>query len=64
MALLQPCTNDRIACGPAQWIGPITDSDDAAALRDWLELGEWENTPVPRKLGRHQLWTRSLSRSN
>ena len=64
MALLQPCTNDRVASGPPQWIGPITDDGDAAALRDWLELGEWESTPVPRNLGRHQLWTRSLSRSN
>jgi len=64
MAVVQPCTNDRVASGPPHWIGPITDNDQAAALRDWLELGQWENTPVPRQLGRHQLWTRSASQSN
>ena len=32
---------------------------DAAALREWLELGEWENTPVPTQLSGLQLWTRS-----
>lgn len=45
MALVQPCTNDRVASGPARWIGPIADSDSAAALRDWLVLGQWENIP-------------------
>jgi hypothetical protein len=64
MALLQPCTNDRVACGPPRWIGPITDNGDAAVLRDWLELGQWENTPLPRGLSRHHLWARSASRSN
>ena len=64
MALLQPCTNDRIACGPSQWIGPITDDGDAAALREWLELGRWESVPLPRQLSRHQFWAQSASRSN
>jgi hypothetical protein len=64
MALVQPCTNDRVACGPPHWIGPITDNGQAAALRDWLELGQWENTPVPRHLSRHQFWTRNGSLSN
>jgi hypothetical protein len=36
----------------------------AAALRDWLELGQWENTPVPKHLSQHQFWTRSGSQSN
>jgi hypothetical protein len=64
MAVVQPCTDDRVACGPPHWIGPITDSGEAAALRDWLELGRWENTPVPRELGRHQFWTRGATRNN
>ena len=64
MAVVQPCTNDWVACGPPHWIGPITDNGQAAALRDWLELGQWESTPVPRHLDRHQRWTRSDSRSN
>lgn len=57
MAVLQPCTNDRVACGPAQWIGPIADGDAAAELREWLELGQWETAPVPGRLGGHQRWT-------
>ena len=63
MAVLQPCTTDRVACGPPQWIGPITDDGDTAILRDWLELGQWETTPLPTQLGRH-LWARSASHSN
>jgi hypothetical protein len=64
MALLQPCTNDRVASGPPQWIGPIADNCDAAALRDWVERGEWENAPLPRQLSKHEFWTRSAGRSN
>jgi hypothetical protein len=64
MALVQPCTDDRIACGPPHWIGPITDNGEAAALCDWLEHGQWENTPVPRQLRGHQFWTRNASQAN
>jgi hypothetical protein len=64
MALVQPCTNDRAACGPPHWIGPISDNSQTAALRDWLELGQWENTPVPTHLNRHQLWMGNTGRSN
>lgn len=42
MAMLQPCTNDRVPSGPPRWIGPITDHGDAKVLRDWLERGQWE----------------------
>ena len=64
MAVLQPCTADRVACGSAQWIGPIADDADAAALREWLELGEWENTPLPRQLAAYQRWVHRANRSN
>lgn len=64
MAVVQPCTDDRVACGPAHWIGPITDNGAAAALRGWLELGEWENTPVPGNLSRHQHWSRDARQRN
>lgn len=64
MALVQPCTNDRVACGPPHWVGPIADDAEAAALRDWLELGQWEIAPMPSQLARHQRWARSASRSN
>lgn len=64
MAMVQPCTRDRVASGPAHWIGPITDNGEAAALRDWLELGQWEITPVPNKLARHQDWARAAGQNN
>lgn len=64
MAVAQPCTDDRVACGPAHWIGPIADSAAAAELRDWLELGQWENTPVPGQLTQHERWSRGSSRNN
>jgi hypothetical protein len=64
MALLQPCTNDRVPCGPPHWIGPVTNEEDAAVLRDWLERGQWEDAPLPTQLTGHQLWVRNASRSN
>ncbi|OBI44205.1 hypothetical protein [Mycobacterium colombiense] len=64
MAVVQPCTSDRLACGAAHWLGPIADSAAAAELRDWLERGQWENTPVPAPLRQHERWTRTLSRRN
>ncbi|MEB4208367.1 hypothetical protein [Mycobacterium sp. 94-17] len=64
MAVVQPCTNDRAPCGPAHWVGPIADCDAAAELRDWLELGQWENTPAPGQLGQHERWTRRAGRRN
>jgi hypothetical protein len=64
MALLQPCTKDRVACGQAHWIGPITDRCDATVLRDWLELGQWEETPLPSQLTGHQLLGRRVILSN
>ncbi|BDB41272.1 hypothetical protein Mkiyose1088_44790 [Mycobacterium kiyosense] len=64
MALLQPCTVDRHACGPAHWIGPIDGDGDAAALRDWLEHGQWESTPLPTRLARHSRWVNTANESN
>jgi hypothetical protein len=64
MALLQPCTEDRMACGWGQWIGPITDHGQVAALRDWLELGQWEKTPAPRHLNTHQFRARASGQTN
>ena len=64
MAVLQPCTHDRVACGPLHWIGPIANEEEAAVLRDWLELGRWEDVPLPPQLGGHHFWVRNTSRSN
>src|ERR1700751_5800460 len=63
MAVLQPCTTDRVACGPPQWIGPITDDGDTAVLRDWLEPGKGKPPPLQTQLSSH-LGARSSSRSN
>lgn len=59
MAVVQPCTGDRVACGPPHWVGPITDSAGAAALGDWLARGQWESCPIPSQLARHRQWTRN-----
>ncbi|BBX64700.1 hypothetical protein MSAS_38740 [Mycobacterium saskatchewanense] len=64
MALVQPCTGDRAARGQPHWIGPIADYGQAAALRDWLELGQWENSPIPTRLTRHRIWTDENRQSN
>jgi hypothetical protein len=56
MAVLQPCTKDRVAFGPPHWIGPITNKFDAAVLRDWLESGQWETTPLPTQVCGYQQW--------
>ncbi|WP_421531224.1 hypothetical protein [Mycobacterium sp. THU-M104] len=64
MALLQPCTSARDACRPPQWIGPITSHAQAAALRDWLESGEWESTPLPARLGGFAAWAKNSSSRN
>ena len=50
----------NILARPAQRTG----NGEAAALRTWLELGQWETAPMPRDLGRHQLWTRKAGQSN
>lgn len=64
MAVVQPCTGDRVACGPPHWVGPLTDNGEVVALRDWLESGQWESTPMPTQLGRHQAWSRRANRTN
>jgi hypothetical protein len=64
MAVLQPCTKDRVAFGPPHWIGPITNKFDAAVLRDWLESGQWETTPLPTQLCGYQQWAGRASLRN
>ncbi len=64
MAVLQPCTKDRVACGPPHWIGPITNKFDAAVLRDWLELGQWETTPLSTQLCGYHQWAGRASLRN
>ncbi|MDP7722882.1 hypothetical protein [Mycobacterium sp. TY814] len=64
MALLQPCTHDRTASGAPYWIGPITNQIEAAILRDWVAGGQWENSPLPSRLNRHQLGVRRATERN
>jgi hypothetical protein len=48
--LLQPCSTQRIPTGPAQWMGPVDDTEDARAVCDWLEQGNWERHTLPAHL--------------
>ena len=50
LLLLQPCSTQRIPTGPAQWMGPVNDTEDARALCDWLEHGNWERHTLPAHL--------------
>lgn len=63
MAIFQPCTTDWLPFGPPQWVGPITNNAEAALLKDWLELGRWENAPLPKQLSKHVRWAGRASRS-
>ena len=48
--MLQPCTTDRIAQGPAKWIGAIDNLDDVQIVCAWLERGHWESDDLPDRL--------------
>lgn len=48
--MLQPCTIDRIARGPARWIGPICDTEDLGIVCAWLAKGEWASNQLPDRL--------------
>jgi hypothetical protein len=60
MAVLQPCSRHRTATAPAQWIGPVTSTADARAVRDWVEHGGWN----PHELPAHLRVEATLSRSS
>ncbi|QUR65773.1 hypothetical protein [Mycobacterium spongiae] len=48
--LLQPCSADRVAHGPARWIGAIDTLDDLQLVCAWLERGRWETDHLPDRL--------------
>ena len=50
MVILQPCSVDRGPSGPAHWIGPINDTNDTRAVRDWLQRGQWDDHTLPERL--------------
>lgn len=50
VVIVQPCTHDRSPVGAALLVGPITDRNDAARVRDWVERGEWDIEELPRRL--------------
>jgi hypothetical protein len=50
VVVLQPCAGDRTPRGPARWIGPIADHEDAATLRSWIAAGRWNLDALPARL--------------
>jgi hypothetical protein len=50
LLLLQPCSTQRIPTRPAQWMGPVNGTEDARAVCDWLERGNWECHTLPAHL--------------
>jgi hypothetical protein len=48
--VLQPCTVDRHAVGPALWIGPIGSQSDVVQVCQWIETGRWYLADLPRHL--------------
>jgi hypothetical protein len=48
--MLQPCSTARIPTAPAQWLGPITNTAQARAARDWIEQGNWDRHAPPAHL--------------
>lgn len=63
MAILQPCSVDRVPSGRAQWIGPIKNTNDARAVRDWLQQGEWDCRLLPDRLRVDLPWTNRRGRN-
>ncbi|WP_141564259.1 hypothetical protein [Mycolicibacterium palauense] len=50
IALLQPCSADRVPQGPARLIGAIDSPDDLRDVRAWVQRGRWESEPLPDRL--------------
>jgi hypothetical protein len=50
MLVLQPCSTQRTPTSPAQWIGPVTGTADARAVRDWVAQGHWDRRRLPAHL--------------
>jgi hypothetical protein len=63
IAIVQPCSVDRLPIGPACWIGPINDKNDVRALCDWLEQGAWDYRAPPDRLRPKLRWTNRFGRN-
>lgn len=50
LLLVQDCTEDRVPQGPAWWVGPVTDPEDIAAVRHWLDNGHPHTAGLPPHL--------------
>jgi len=48
--MLQPCSMQRVAQGPAAWIGAIDNVDDLRVVCAWIERGRWEHDVLPGHL--------------
>ncbi|OSC40319.1 hypothetical protein [Mycobacterium decipiens] len=48
--MLQPCSTDRVAHGPARWVGAIEDLEDLRLVCAWVAGGRWESDRLPDRL--------------
>jgi hypothetical protein len=48
--ILQPCSTDRVAQGPATWIGAIGNLKELQIVCAWVERGHWESDRLPHRL--------------
>lgn len=59
IALLQPCTIDRVPVSPVRWIGPIGNATDTAIVCDWIAAGGWDERDLPPHLHANANFARS-----
>lgn len=63
IVILQPCSVEHVPIGSPRWIGPINDTNDIQALRDWLEHGVWDYRALPDRLRAELRWPNRFSRN-
>lgn len=48
--MLQPCSPQRVANGPATWLRAVDHPGDLATICAWIERGRWEHDDFPDHL--------------
>lgn len=50
LLVVQPCSVDRQPVGHPIWIGPMSNEDDLATVRHWLDTGDLDPARLPPSL--------------